>query len=147
MPGTLNDECGGGGLTARSFAHFTFENISRTLWIVAVLSASFQTRTQQVIAGSREDFMPAMRERIRSTHTTDGGIVLDIDKGRMFSLNSSASAIYQLMETGLCEDKIVDEVVRRFGISVDVAKRDINDFRESLKNYALLAGGGLRAPE
>lgn len=91
--------------------------------------------------------MPAMRERIRSTHTTDGGIVLDIDKGMMFSLNSSASAIYQLMETGSCEDKIVDELVRRFGISVDVARRDLNDFRETLKNHALLAGGGLRAPE
>jgi hypothetical protein len=147
VPATLNDQCGGGGLTARSVAHFTFENISRTLWIIAVLSASFQTRTQQVIAGRREDFMPAMRERIRSTHTTDGGTVLDIDKGRMFSLNSSASAIYQMMEAGLCEGKIAEELVRRFGISVDVAKRDLNDFRETLKNYALLAGGGLRAPE
>jgi hypothetical protein len=91
--------------------------------------------------------MPAMRERIRSAHTADGGTVLDIDQGRMFSLNSSASAIYQLMETGLCEDKIVEELVRRFGISVDVAKRDLNDFSETLKNHALLAGSGLRAPE
>jgi hypothetical protein len=91
--------------------------------------------------------MPAMRGRIRSTHTADGGIVLDIDKGRMFSLNSSGSAIFQLMETGLCEDSIVEELVRRFGISADVAKRDINDFRETLKNHALLAGSGLRASE
>lgn len=91
--------------------------------------------------------MPAMRERIRSAHTADGGTVLDIDKGRMFSLNSSGSAIFQLMETGSCEDKIVEELVRRFGISMDVAKRDLNDFRETLKNHALLAGIGLRAPE
>jgi hypothetical protein len=41
----------------------------------------------------------------------------------------------------------VEELVRRFGISVDVAKRDLNDFSETLKNHALLAGSGLRAPE
>lgn len=91
--------------------------------------------------------MPAMRERIRSAHTADGGIVLDIGKGRMFSLNTSGSAIFQLMETGSREDSIVEELVRRFGISVDVAKRDLSDFRETLKNYALLTGSGLRAPE
>jgi hypothetical protein len=91
--------------------------------------------------------MPAIRERIRSAHTADGGIVLDIDKGRMFSLNSSGSAIFQLLEAGLCDDKIVEELVRLFGISADVAKRDFHDFRETLKNYTLLAGSGLRAPE
>jgi hypothetical protein len=88
-----------------------------------------------------------MRDRIRSAHTADGGTVLDIDNGRMFSLNSSGSAIFQLMEAGSCEDKIVEELVRRFGISVDVAKRDLNDFRETLKNHALLAGIGPRTPE
>jgi hypothetical protein len=91
--------------------------------------------------------MPAMRERIRSAHTADGGIVLDIDKGSLFSLNSSGSAIFQLMETGSCEDKIVEELVRRFAISEDVAKRDLNDFRETLKNHALLANCVLRAHE
>ncbi len=91
--------------------------------------------------------MPAMRERIRSTHTADGGIILDIDKGRMFSLNSSGSAIFQLMETGLCDDKIVEELVRLFGIPVGVAKRDLNDFRETLKSHSLLAGSGLCAQE
>jgi hypothetical protein len=90
--------------------------------------------------------MPAIRERIRSAHTADGGVVLDIDKGRMFSLNSSGSVIFQLMETGLCEDKIAEELVRRFGISVDLAKRDLNDFRETLRTHALLPGSGLRAP-
>jgi hypothetical protein len=91
--------------------------------------------------------MPATRERIRSAHTADGGILLDVDKGKMFSLNLSASVIFQLMETGVCEDKIVEELVRRFGVSVDVAKRDFNEFRETLKNHALLAGSGLRAPK
>jgi hypothetical protein len=91
--------------------------------------------------------MDAIRERIRSTYTADGGIVLDIDRGRMFSLNSSGSAIFHLMESGLCDDKIVEELVRLFGIPVDVAKRDLNDFRETLKNHSLLAACGLRAPE
>ena len=91
--------------------------------------------------------MAAMRERIRSTHTADGGIVLDIDKGRVFSLNSSASAIFQRMETGWSEDRIVAELVRLYGIPAEVAKRDLHEFRETLKVHTLLLSSGLPAPE
>jgi len=84
--------------------------------------------------------MAAIRERIRSTHTADGGIVLDIDKGRMFSLNSSGSTIFQLIENGFREDRIVEELVRLFGIPADVAKSDLDEFRKSLENLALLTG-------
>ena len=78
-------------------------------------------------------------ERIRSTHTSDGGIVLDINKGRMFSLNSSGSVIFQFLENGLPEEKIIEELVQRFGIPVAVAKHDLHEFRLSLSNLTLLA--------
>jgi hypothetical protein len=90
--------------------------------------------------------MSRWNEHIRSTHTPDGGIVLDINEGRMFSLNSSGSVIFQFLENGLPEDQIVKELVRRFGIPVEVAKSDLDEFRQSLSNLTLLAGNDPLAP-
>jgi hypothetical protein len=83
--------------------------------------------------------MSRWNERIRSTHTSDGGIVLDISKNRMFSLNSSGSVIFQFLENGSPEDQIIGELVRRFGIPVEVAKKDLDEFRQALGNFTLLA--------
>jgi Coenzyme PQQ synthesis protein D (PqqD) len=91
--------------------------------------------------------MPAIPERIRSTQTADGGVVLDINKGRMFSLNSSGSIIFQLLKDGLPEDKIVEELVQRFGISAVLARKDLDEFRESLAKLALLTGNEALAME
>ena len=91
--------------------------------------------------------MPSIRERIRSSQSPDGGIVLDIDKGKMFSLNSSGSVIFQLLEKECSDKRIVEELARLFGIPADVAKRDLRDFCESLKHHALVAGNGISARE
>jgi hypothetical protein len=80
-------------------------------------------------------------ERPRSVHTADGGVVLDIDHGRMFSLNASGSAIFQLLEQGLTDDQIVDELVTRFAIPAASARADLIDFRKSLESFSLLASG------
>ncbi len=82
--------------------------------------------------------MTAQGSRIRSTHTPDGAIVMDVDSGRMFSLNSSGSVMFQLLTDGRDEQSIVDELVRRFGISAAVARRDLDEFRSALNNHALI---------
>ena len=81
--------------------------------------------------------MTARNSRIRSTHTPDGGIVMDVDSGRMFSLNSSGSVMFQLLTKGIDEKSILDELVQRFGISAAVAKRDLDEFRTALDGHAL----------
>ena len=77
-------------------------------------------------------------ERARSVHTADGGVVLDVHHGRMFSLNAAGSLIFQLLEQGVSEDRIVEEVARQFSIPSDRAKSDFDDFRKSLEGLALL---------
>jgi len=129
-----------------SFAvHFVFANISSTLWIVSLSSGSLamQVATCRRAGGT----MPSNRERIRSMHAADGGIVLDIDKGKMFSLNASGSAIFQLLEKGFSEEKIIEELVRRFEIPAHVAKQDLDDFRKALRRHALLTAHQLPASE
>ena len=91
--------------------------------------------------------MAMSRERICSTHTGDGGIILNIDQGKMFSLNASGSVIFQLLEKGFNNEKIIEEVMRRFEISADLAKRDLDNFREALKTYALFTDSQLPGSE
>jgi hypothetical protein len=86
-------------------------------------------------------------DETRSTHTADGGVILDIKSGRMFSLNASASFIFQLLEQGLSDGQIVERLVERFVISADLARNDLVDFRKSLANHSLLLTERPRAGE
>jgi hypothetical protein len=95
----------------------------------------------------QENSMPSIRQRIRSTQSPDGGIVLDIDKGKMFSLNSTGSVIFRLLEKQYSEERIVEEMVRLFEIPADVVKRDLRDFYDSLKHHVLVAGNEISAGE
>src|ERR1700737_3341224 len=95
-------------------------------------------RLRQITVGQEGGLMPSTREKARTIHTADGGIILDVENGKMFSLNSSGSAIFQLLEQGLPEEQIVKELVKRFAIPADVAKRDVSDFCSSLANRNLL---------
>jgi hypothetical protein len=67
---------------------------------------------------------------------------MDIDRGKMFSLNASGSAMFELLAKGLDDETIIGELLRRFEISATVAKQDLEDFRRALQRHALLPGSG-----
>jgi Coenzyme PQQ synthesis protein D (PqqD) len=75
---------------------------------------------------------------VRSTHSQDGAIVLDIREGQMFNLNFVGSRILQLLKEGSAQPEIVDEIVREFGISRDRVENDVQHFLETLKNNYLV---------
>ena len=86
-------------------------------------------------------FMMPTPERPRSIHSANGGIVLDIDGGRMFSLNVSGSLIFQFLDQGLEDDEIVLQLVERFAVTADVARADLAEFHRSLEKLSLLTRG------
>ena len=85
--------------------------------------------------------MSLLRETIRSTATPDGGIVLDIAGGRLFSLNPAATVVFQSMERGLSGEQAAAELSRRFGIPGDVAAKDVREFSDALEKLGLLEAG------
>jgi len=111
---------------------FGFPNISATLWKLARSSGSFE---------KSEKTMSLLRETIRSTATPDGGIVLDIAGGRLYSLNPAATVVFQSMERGLSDEQAAAELSRRFGIPGDVAANDVREFSEALEKLGLLVAG------
>ena len=82
--------------------------------------------------------MYRVAEGVRSTHGPDGAIVLDIRQGQMFNLNVVGSRILKLLESGLAEAEIVEEIVREFGVSRHLAENDVQDFFQTLTKYQLV---------
>ncbi len=68
---------------------------------------------------------------VRSTHSEDGGTVLDLRNGRLFRLNSAASLIWEQLRHGQPQLQIARAVADRFGISEDTARNDVEQFLKS----------------
>jgi Coenzyme PQQ synthesis protein D (PqqD) len=84
-----------------------------------------------------EGLMSEPQARIRTLHSPEGGIVMDIDQGKLFSLNATGSVVYQLLAQGFDEQAIVDELTCRFSIAADTAKQDLHAFQNALRFHAL----------
>jgi hypothetical protein len=75
---------------------------------------------------------------VRSTHSQDGAIVLNIQHGQMFSLNIVGSKILDLLKRGYAEPHIAEEISREFGVSRDITDADVREFIRMLTEHHLL---------
>jgi hypothetical protein len=82
--------------------------------------------------------MYRVSETVRSTHSQDGAVVLDVRQGQMFNVNFVGSRILELLKGGSVESEIVDEMVREFGVSRDRVQNDVQAFLQTLKKNHLV---------
>lgn len=82
--------------------------------------------------------MLRISETIRRTETQDGGILLDVHHGQMFSLNLVGARILEMLRQGYDEPRIAEEISRAYQITRDVAQRDVTEFIESLHKHHIL---------
>ena len=83
-------------------------------------------------------------ESVRAMFNKDGGILLEINHGKMFSLNVVGSRILEMLQRGCSEGQIANEIRQEFGLTQDVAQEDVHEFLESLrKNHLLHANGSM----
>ena len=80
---------------------------------------------------------------IRSAATPDGAVLLDIQQGRMLSLNPMGSKVFEMLRGGLDEDQIAGEISKDFGVDADFARTDILDFIRTLQKHHVLEASGL----
>jgi hypothetical protein len=83
--------------------------------------------------------MPNTTASIRSTQTQDGRILLDIQQGKLFSVNLIGSKILGLIESGWDEPRIADEISRAYQVPVEVSREDVHEFICSLHKHHILA--------
>lgn len=90
--------------------------------------------------------MPNTTTSIRSTQTQDGRILLDIQQGKLFSVNAVGSTILGLIESGWDEPRITAEISRAYQIAVEVIREDVHEFIRSLHQHHILAPDVLSVP-
>jgi hypothetical protein len=77
-------------------------------------------------------------DAVRSTATKDGRILLDIRQGRILGLNVIGSRIFELLQLGLDQAQIADEISRDFGVNIQMVQADVLDFLRSLQEQHIL---------
>ena len=102
------------------------------------------------IAADRTGNFPAAKERcpqgaifkvpehVRTTHSPDGGSVLDIRHGQIFRLNPAASRILELSKQGYSQAQIAEQLAQEFQIGCATAETDVRDFIQTLAEHQLL---------
>ena len=81
---------------------------------------------------------------VRSTHSADGGVILDVKHGQIFRFNSTGSRILQLLRSGAEKPEIARMLVREFSADPATAESDTNVFLAALRQNALLEPQSLR---
>ena len=82
--------------------------------------------------------MLKISDAVRSTHSQDGAILLDVQRGQMFNVNLVGSRILELLESETPESVIADEISRQFSVSRDIANQDTHEFIHALKQHRLI---------
>ena len=82
--------------------------------------------------------MPRLSDSVRTTHTGDGAVVLDVSRGRMFTFNPTGSRILQLLNTGVEEKEIALRLVQEFSADPRIADADVSEFLTLLRQHALV---------
>jgi Coenzyme PQQ synthesis protein D (PqqD) len=76
-------------------------------------------------------------EHVRSAHSEDGAILLDIRRGKMFRINFVGSRVVELLRAGLSESEIVERLAMEFACERAAVATDVRQFLEQLRQYHL----------
>ncbi len=82
--------------------------------------------------------MFTLADSIRRTQNEDGGILLDIHHGQIFSLNAVGSRMIELLEKGFDEGQIAADVARAYAADIEIIRADVRDFIAVLQKYHIL---------
>lgn len=83
--------------------------------------------------------MLRLSKNLRSVSNTDGGVILDLGRGRMFRCNATAALVLEMLARGENEERIIREVSRRCEVEPALVSADVHEFLASLESHALLS--------
>jgi len=82
--------------------------------------------------------MHKVSDGVRSTHSQDGGVVLDIQRGQMFNLNLVGSRILELLKSGANEADITQAISVEFDVSRQLVETDVREFIAAMEKHGLV---------
>jgi hypothetical protein len=85
-----------------------------------------------------ELFMYRVPDGVRSTRNEDGGVLLDIERGKLLRLNLTGALIFEWLREGQSELQIATRIGEHFEVSRETAENDLAEFIGLLKQQQLL---------
>src|SRR5262249_20639558 len=82
--------------------------------------------------------MNIVSPNLRSTHSLDGAIALDLRSGQMFHANFVGSRILELLRSGASEAQVIETISAEFGADKTVVERDFKEFIDALEKHGLI---------
>ena len=117
---------------------FAFANIFQSFWKPTIGSGRVVC-TDAAEGVPNEGAMALLPNRFRSVDTADGGVVLDVETGKMFHLNPTGMRMLTLLQQGIPADRIAEEISRECGVNPQTVCEDLGAFSKSLVERGLLA--------
>jgi hypothetical protein len=69
---------------------------------------------------------------LRITVSADGGILLDVSRGRFFRLNALASRIIDALQQGKTVTEVVNQVSHESSVDTEIVRLDVEEFIHQL---------------
>ena len=82
--------------------------------------------------------MAGLLDRLRSVDSPDGGVVLDIENGKMFRFNPIGMRILSRLNHGTPAADIIAEISRDYSVDPQIARQDFENFLASLQGCGLV---------
>jgi hypothetical protein len=79
-----------------------------------------------------------IRESVRSTAHEDGGILLDLEQGKYFSLNGVGAEIWKKLQTGAALSDIQDYLQATFAAPPERLRQDLHRFVQRLQEMGVV---------
>ena len=73
-----------------------------------------------------------------STSLGEKTIILNIDSGKYYELNSTSSLLWSMIEKGISEDDIVKKITSTYEINAAQALESLNKFTNLCKKYGFI---------
>lgn len=89
--------------------------------------------------------MLTISKSVRMTKSQDGGILLDVKQGEIFSLNPVGIRILELLGEGQDEFSLARTLSSEFNVPEEVVKGDVGDFLARLQQQRLIDRRGVEA--
>jgi hypothetical protein len=113
-------------------------NIEKRVVQTASLRIDSYPKENREMAAFTGEFSLQIPSSIKETASEDGGVLLDVDRGLCFSLNSVGLKIWESLKEGCSADQIAEKLQREYSISFEQASTDVRTFLEELQSSGLL---------
>ena len=79
------------------------------------------------------------REDIDTTDLDGEKVMMDLEKGQYFALNSVASRIWEVIESPISVNKVVETLLEEYEVEREECEKSVLEFKKGLEDASLIS--------